>query len=85
MELLTSNLPPLKLAEFNTFIDTFYEQLDINKEADIAVGYVSADSLAQLKRAVELYDVRKMNLTIGMHYIEKFTQLETCLWSRWML
>ena len=76
MELLTSNLPPLKLAEFNTFIDTFYEQLDINKEADIAVGYVSAESLAQLKRAVELYDVRKMNLTIGMHYIEKFTQHE---------
>lgn len=76
LELLTSNLPPLKLTGFNTFIDAFYEQLDIHKEADIAVGYVSAESLAQLKRAVELYDVHKLNLTIGMHYIEKFTQLE---------
>lgn len=76
MELLTSNLPPLRLAEFNTFIDTFYEQLSVNKEADIAVGYVSAESLAQLKQAIKLYGVQKLNLTIGMHYIEKFTQLE---------
>lgn len=76
MNLLTSNLPPLKLSAYNTFIDTFYEQLDKNKEAEIAVGYVSAESLAQLQRAVTLYDVHKLNLTIGMHYIEKFTQLE---------
>lgn len=75
MELLFSNLPPIR-TQFRKFSECFYEQLQIHKGADISVGYVTADSLTELKRMVEQNEIHRMNLTIGMHYFEKFTALE---------
>lgn len=75
MELLFSNLPPVR-TPFKKFSECFYEQLQIHKGADISVGYITADSLTELKGMVEQNDIHRMNLTIGMHYFEKFTALE---------
>ena len=75
MELLFSNIPPMR-TQFKKFSDCFYEQLQIYKGADISVGYVTADSLTELKSIAEQNDIHRLNLTIGMHYFEKFTALE---------
>ncbi len=75
MELLASNYPPLR-TEFKKFSDCFYEQLSLYKGADISVGYITADSITELKSIIERNDVHRLNLTIGMHYFERFTALE---------
>jgi len=75
MEFIFSNYPPVK-TQFSTFSDTFYNLLPNTDELDIAVGYVTSDSLIELQKAVELNKVRTLNLIIGMHYLEKFTQVE---------
>lgn len=75
MELLFSNLPPMR-TPFKKFSECFYEQLENCKGADISVGYITADSLTELKGMVEKNDIHRLNLTIGMHYFEKFTALE---------
>ena len=67
MKLLGSNLPPLRIIGLDTFPDVFYTQLSIHKELNIAVGYITAESLAELRTAVENYDVHKLNIAIGMH------------------
>lgn len=75
MNLLFSNYPPLR-TNFSTFADSFYNLLPQTEVLDIAVGYVTSDSLIELQKAVELNHVQKLNLIIGMHYIEHFTQVE---------
>lgn len=76
MEFLFSNYPPMK-TQYKTFSDTFYSLVPQSTEMDIAVGYVSADALLELRKAVELNDnIRKMNLIIGMHYFDLFTKLQ---------
>lgn len=75
MEFLFSNLPPCK-TKAQTFRNMFYSLANDYKHIDIAVGYVTTDSLYELKRAAELLELKHLNLTIGMHYIEKFTKLQ---------
>jgi len=75
MELLFSNFPPMR-TQHRSFSDCFNEQLHIHRGVDISVGYVTADSLTELKGMVEHNDIHRLNLTIGMHYFEKFTALE---------
>lgn len=76
MELLFSNIPPVR-TQFKKFSECFYEQLHLYKGADISVGYITAESLTELKNLVEQNNyIHRMNLTIGMHYFEKFTALE---------
>ena len=72
MELLNSNYPPVRCGG-KSFSDAFYSLLPRTTVLDIAVGYVTADSLAELQRIVELYGIKRMNLTIGMHYLDRFT------------
>ena len=75
MEFLHSNYPPCRISGTRSFSDAFYDLLSETKKLDIAVGYVTPDSLAELKQIAELNkNIQKMNLTIGMHYIERFTQ-----------
>ncbi|MCM1506361.1 MAG: NgoFVII family restriction endonuclease [Ruminococcus flavefaciens] len=75
MEFLYSNYPPCKISGARSFSDAFYDLLSRTEKLDIAVGYVTSDSLAELKRIAELNkNIQKLNLTIGMHYIEQFTQ-----------
>jgi len=52
MEFLFSNFRPVK-TDYKTFSDAFYDLLSDSSELDIAVGYVSTDSLAELKKIVE--------------------------------
>ena len=75
MELLLSNYPPLK-TKSHTFSDMFYSMLSKTTDLDIAVGYITSDSLVELQKIVELNTLRTLNLTIGMHYLERFTKGE---------
>lgn len=75
MEFLFSNYPPMR-TKMPTFADTFYSLLPRTSQLDIAVGYITSDSLIELKKAIELNNIQKMNLIIGMHYIDKFTEVE---------
>lgn len=75
MEFLHSNFPPIRTAG-RSFSDAFYDLLPNAEALDIAVGYITADSLMELQKLVELNHLRSMNLTIGMHYLDRFTKTE---------
>ena len=76
MEFLYSNLPPLKTAN-QSFADTFYSLIHEATRMDIAVGYITADSLAELRQALAFNaNIETLNLIIGMHRWDKFTKLE---------
>lgn len=76
MEFLFSNYPPIKTG-CKSFSDTFYDLIPQASKLDIAVGYVSSDSLMELKRILELNDnIRQLNLIVGMHYFEHFTKVQ---------
>ena len=75
MDFLLSNYPPVR-TNSQTFADAFYNLLPQTEKLDIAVGYITSDSLSELQKAVELNHVQQLNLIIGMHYIEHFTQVE---------
>lgn len=73
MQYLFSNFNPVKTS-FNTFIDKFDEYFVRSDSINIAVGYVSADSISELQKMVEFNNIQHLDLTIGMHYFEKFTK-----------
>lgn len=76
MELLFSNYPPVRTG-CKKFADTFYGLLPYTSELDIAVGYISSDSLVELQKTIELNpNIHKMNLIIGMHYFDRFTKVQ---------
>ncbi|URN83918.1 restriction endonuclease PLD domain-containing protein [Acetobacterium wieringae] len=76
MDFLYSNFPPLKTTK-HSFSDEFYLLLSESDALDIAVGYVTADSLAELKKTVEMNDkLSRLRLIIGMHFLDKFTEQE---------
>lgn len=76
MEFLFSDYPPAKTGS-KTFADVFYGLIPQTSKIDIAVGYVSSDSLMELKRVVELNsNIHELNLIVGMHYFEHFTKVQ---------
>ena len=76
MEFLFSNLPPLQ-TNSSSFSELFYSLIPKATRLDIAVGYITADSLAELKQTIHYNkNIETMNLIIGMHYWDKFTKLE---------
>ncbi len=76
MEFLFSNYPPMKTS-CKTFADTFYGLLPQTSKLDIAVGYVSSDSLIELQKTIELNsNIRALNLIVGMHYFDRFTKVQ---------
>lgn len=76
MEFLFTNYPPVKFSK-RTFSDAFYEMIPKATQLDIAVGYVSADSLAELQKTVELNsNIERLNLLVGMHYFDGFTEVQ---------
>lgn len=71
MELLYSNVLPLRLSEGQkTIADCFNELLSKADSIEIAVGYVSYASLCQLENLVENSNISRICLNIGMYYIE---------------
>lgn len=76
MELLFSNYPPMKTG-CKTFSDTFYSLIPQASRLDIAVAYVSADSLMELEKILEMNsNIQQLNLIVGMHYFEHFTKIQ---------
>ncbi len=76
MEFLFSNLPPVRTS-CQIFAETFYSLIPEAIRLDIAVGYITADSLAALKQTVAYNNnIEMLNLIIGMHRWDKFTKLE---------
>lgn len=76
MDFLFSNLPPIRTS-YPTFAETFYSLIPEATRLDIAVGYITADSLAELKQTIAYNEnIETLNLIIGMHYWDKFTMLE---------
>lgn len=76
MQFLFSNYPPMKTG-CKTFAETFYGLLPQTSKLDIAVGYVSADSLIELQKTIELNsNIRILNLIVGMHYFDHFTKVQ---------
>lgn len=75
MEFLHSNFPPLKTPS-KTFSDVFDELLFQSDKIRIASGYITADSIAELQRTIELNNKPKVELIIGMHYFDGFTRKE---------
>lgn len=77
MELLFTKNPILR-SMGNRCIDDFY--IDCLAKADninIATGFITNDSIAELSRVLTLRDFCfSVNLLIGMHYIDGFTQLQ---------
>lgn len=74
MEFLYSNYLPIKTKQ-NTFQDEFIKLISIARTLDIGVGYITTESLMELKRILQLNaKLEQLNLIIGMHYIERFTK-----------
>jgi len=72
MNFLFSNYPPVKTAN-PTFSDVFYDLFSRATSTNIAVGYITADALAELTNTCKMSTKRVLNLTIGMHYFDRFT------------
>ena len=71
VELLYSNILPLGTDEGQkTISETFNEYFQQADSVEIAVGYVSRASLEELDALVERYHTKRINLIIGMYYIE---------------
>ena len=73
MTLILSNIPPVRLDQKNAF--SYFE--DLLHEADslrIASGYISADSIAELKNMFEMNNKSYLELIIGMHAFDGFTR-----------
>ena len=76
MELLQSNYQPVQ-TECSTFVDLFYALLSKANKLDIAVGYITSDALLALQQIIEQNNnITELNLTIGMHYLDQFTQIQ---------
>ena len=65
MKLLASNFEPLKTQQ-STFADSWMDMFDQSDSVNIAVGYVSNDSVLYLKSLIEWNQPKKLNLCVGM-------------------
>ncbi len=74
MQLLLSNYNPAKFDSVKSARKVFEEYLPKSELVKIATGYISADSLIELKNTIEINKAPKLNLLIGMHYLDGFTQ-----------
>ena len=71
MKLLYSNILPLGTdEEQSTVSEAFNEYFQQADHVEIAVGYVSRASLEELDNMVDQYKTKKINLIIGMYYVE---------------
>lgn len=71
MKLLYSNILPLRVRTGQTtFLDYFNSCVKNSDELEIAVGYVSKESVRELMSKVQNGALQKLLLIIGMYYIE---------------
>lgn len=74
MELLLSNLPPIRSSN-SSFCDAFEKLLQETDKVCIATGYISAESLTELKGIAEA-NQKQVELLIGMHFFEGITKVQ---------
>jgi len=75
MQLLLSDIPPLR--ESNKSFSNMFRKLMF--EADhllIASGYISTDSITEIKKIIESNNRPHLNLMIGMHYFDGITRTQ---------
>jgi hypothetical protein len=72
MEFLVSNFPPVKMGS-SKFNKKFHSLLKQSTSVDIATGYISERAVDLIKDVIYKNGGPVCNLTIGMHYFEKFT------------
>lgn len=71
MRILYSDILPIKLKDGQgTFVDEFNEAIKESDRVAISVGYVSKSSLEELHAIAQAYALQRINLNIGMYYIE---------------
>lgn len=75
MKFLHTNLPPLR-TKCQTFADKFIELAERSDKVRIATGYITADSLVDLQQLVKINQRPMVDLVIGMHYFDGFTEKE---------
>lgn len=69
MKLLYSNILPLPISDGQkTIVDCFHEQIAKSDRVEIAVGYVSRESLEELDFLIKKHEIKSICLTIGMYY-----------------
>lgn len=75
MKLLYSNILPLRTEEDQeTIMDCFTEQMKMADRVEIAVGYTSNASLAELDRLMNECNIAKVCLNMGMYFIEGMSE-----------
>jgi hypothetical protein len=74
MELILSNLLPAKFSHLKTTRKYFESCLAKSDHVKIATGYISSESLNELKRIVEINHRPKLDILIGMHFFDGFTR-----------
>ena len=74
MELLLSNKFPARFPKTSSSNDIFLRYLRDSDSITMATGYISADSLIELNKTIEINHKPKIELMIGMHYFEGFTR-----------
>lgn len=74
MELLLSNIPPVKSLKHSTAVSRFENLMRSADGMKIASGYISADAIIELKRMVEVNKKSFLELIIGMHHFDGFTR-----------
>ena len=73
MELIFSNIPPLRLPHRSMY-SAFEDMIHDADSLRIASGYISTDALAELKRIFEVNKKAYLELIIGMHWFDGFTR-----------
>jgi len=74
MELLLSNIPPLRFPGNKNTLFCFDDLFHKAEGLRIASGYISTDALAELKNIIEMNKKSYLELVIGMHGFDGFTQ-----------
>ena len=76
MNTVFSNIANAKITE--TTLNTFWMELfKSSDEILMATGYVSNDAIIELHKILELNkQVQKIDLLVGMHYLEGFSRLQ---------
>ena len=76
MEILLSKSPAVGSLRKKSITDFYDNCVDNADSLNIATGYITNDSIAELNHILSFKENFKIQLLIGMHYIERFTELQ---------
>ncbi len=74
MELLFSNIPPVRVPNSRSIYECFDGILSQTEKLKIASGYISTESLTELKKIIEINKKPSLQLVIGMHHFDGITK-----------